>query len=276
MNIAALLIVTLFAFALAESEISSSSGSSEESTRIFNGFNSTRGQFSHQALLLISLEKHRSTVCGGSLISNHWILTAASCVYQIRSIEVHLGAFKTNHFREEGRIIRYAYPSSITVYPYYVSDLALNDIALLRLEEPVEFSDNIQPIALPKSGEYYHDAQAIASGFGLQNTTEVYAAPILQWAPFSTINNLRCAGFFNNIVSTMVLRPSILCAIGLRNASVCLGDGGGPLINRERVLIGITSFVSTSGCHLGYPSTFTRVTYFLEWIGEVTGIEPEM
>lgn len=53
------------------------------------------------------------------------------------------------------------------------------------------------------------------------------------------------------------------------------GDSGGPLtvtINGAEVEIGIVSFGSSRGCNLGYPSAFTRVTSYLEWISDRTGI----
>lgn len=257
------------------SEFVDQSRSTDESTRIFNGFNSSRGQFPHQAFLIISFNSgHR--VCGGSLISDRWVLTAAHCLNGTRSIEIHLGALKTYQFREQGRVIYYGYPSSVFIHPHFVAEIALHDIGLVQLEESVQFTDTVQPIALPKSGEYYHDIPTIASGFGLQNTDDEHVAQILQWAPFYTINNFKCAGFFSDVASIIVLRPSIICAVGIKDASICMGDGGNPLIDKHDVLIGISSFVSGRGCHLGYPSVFMRVTYYLDWIEKVTGLNTGM
>lgn len=55
--------------------------------------------------------------------------------------------------------------------------------------------------------------------------------------------------------------------------ATCQGDSGGPLVTKEGdKLIGITSFVSAYGCQVGGPAGFTRVTKYLEWIKEETGI----
>lgn len=52
------------------------------------------------------------------------------------------------------------------------------------------------------------------------------------------------------------------------------GDSGGPLVLKSdnRTLIGVTSFGHASGCDSGIPQAFTRVTSFLQWIGDNTGI----
>lgn len=147
--------------------------------------------------------------------------------------------------------------------------IVLNDIALIRLEEPIEFSDTIQPVELPSESSWFNGIQAVASGFGLQNTSAPSIAPVLQWAHLNTISNLECYRSFGFLVA----RTSVICAVGRQGESACNGDSGGPLITEDGVQIGLTSFGSGEGCHRGFPSVFTRVTRYLDWISEVTGIE---
>lgn len=239
----------------------------ELSTRIVNGHNSTRGQFPHQALIFLNLPEGRQDVCGGSLISTNWILTAGHCVDGVESFEVHLGALETRNFTERGRQIRRTNTS--VLHPYYWRPIVLNDIALIRLDTPVEFSDTIQAIDLPPRRNPFHGITAIASGFGLQNTSAPTIAPILQWANLNTIDNAQCYKSFGFLVA----RSSVICAVGTTGQSACNGDSGGPLITEDGIQIGLTSFGSGEGCHRGYPSVFTRVSYYLDWIAEVTGVE---
>lgn len=241
----------------------------ELATRIVNGFNSTRGQFPHQVLIFLNLPEGRQGVCGGSVISNDWILTAGHCVDGVESFEVHLGALETRNFTERGRQIRRTNTS--VLHPYYWRRIVLNDIALIRLDTPVEYSDTIQPIALPPRRNLFHGITAIASGFGLQNTSAPSIAPILQWANLDTIDNAQCYKSFGFLVA----RSSVICAVGTTGQSACNGDSGGPLITEDGVQIGLTSFGSGEGCHRGFPSVFTRVSYYLDWIAEVTGIESD-
>lgn len=238
----------------------------EQTTRIVNGHNSTRGQFPHQALLLLSIGEGQVGTCGGVLISAHHILTAAHCAVGVRSFEIHLGALVTRDRNETGRIVRTTNTSII--HPYYVPAITLNDIAILTLDEPVEFSDTIRPIRLPEAGNWFHGINAIASGFGLQNTSAPTIAPILQWTNLTTIDNLQCYRTFG----VLVARLSVLCAVGDERRSACNGDSGGPLITESGDLIGLVSFGSGEGCHHGHPVVFTRVTYFLDWILTNTGL----
>lgn len=236
-------------------------------TRIVNGQNSTRGQFPHQALLFLRVASGGQGVCGGSLISDRWILTAGHCVDGVVSFEVHLGALVTRDRNETGRVILQTNTSIL--HPYYWRPVVLNDIALIRLNEAVEFSETIQPVQLPSRHSWFHGINAVASGFGLQNTSAPSIAPILQWTNLTTIDNVQCYRTFG----VLVARPSVICAVGDERQSACNGDSGGPLITAEGIQIGLTSFGSGEGCHHGHPSVFTRVTHYLDWIREVTGLD---
>lgn len=70
------------------------------------------------------------------------------------------------------------------------------------------------------------------------------------------------------------MRDTTICAQGNERESVCNGDSGGPLVLKSdnRTLIGVTSFGHISGCDRGIPQGFSRVTSYLKWIEETTGI----
>lgn len=236
--------------------------------KIVNGFDGTRGQFPYQALLFWDRARGYS-YCGGSLISNQWILTAAHCVHRVNTpIEVHLGVWQRKNRTEEGLVIRKT--TLKIVHPQYYAPVLRNDIALLNLIDPVTFSDYIQPVQLPGNKSSFHGIEAITSGFGFLKTSMRYMPKILQWAPLLTITNEQCLDSFD---FDWVGRPSVLCAVGRHEQSTCFGDSGGPLVTEYGAQIGISSFVSEFGCNSGYPSAFTRVTYYVSWIRRVTGLD---
>lgn len=239
------------------------------STRVVGGHNSTRGQFPHQALIFLHYPGGRGT-CGGTLISSRWVLTAAHCTTNVETFEVHLGALYTHNFTEDGRIIRNS--SRAIVHPRYLHFGLFNDIALIDLIEPVDFSETIQPAQLPEERMNYHNLPAIISGFGVRNTTDRHIPEIMQWADLQTVSNAKCFAILGPR-GILVLRTMNICAVGADIQSGCYGDSGGPLTvaDDSRTVIGVVSFGDPSGCHYGQPSVFTRVSIYLDWIHNVTG-----
>lgn len=233
--------------------------------RIVNGQSSTRGQFPYYALLFINTAQGRGS-CGGNLISNRWILTAAHCVDGGDSFEVHLGALHVGNLTEPGRVI--VQTRTAFKHPLYVRQVVWNDIALIRLNEPVTFSDTIQPVRPPTYEFLPINTPLTAIGFGLQNTSATTLAPILQHATLNVLSHLECLRTF----PFLFLRRTVICTRGQQLESTCNGDSGGPLVifdaenPNNATLIGLTSFGSSEGCHLGHPSAFTRVYSYLRWI----------
>lgn len=143
-----------------------------------------------------------------------------------------------------------------------------SDIALIKLPEPVAFSDVIKPVKLACSSTHGMDVTVI--GNGLTNTTSKSLAPILQYTTLTTIRHLQCLKDF----PILLFRKTVICATGLQQRSSCRGDSGGPLVSTTgKALVGAVSFGSGLGCHLGSPQGYTNIPSYLSWIGEVTGIK---
>lgn len=243
-------------------------------SRIVNGFSSREGQFPFYVLLILSKvgDNDGAKVCGGSLISNKWILTAAHCVMDIKTVLVFFGLNEMSKINDK-TIKAFVEPKNIFIHEDFKAcdenDVGHDDIALIKLPQPIKFSETVQPIALPATCEIADYVQVIAIGNGYVNAT-YENAPILQWAPLTTFSLETCL----NIYKFVGPSNSILCAASMQKRSVCSADSGGPLIRRDdNTLIGIVSFARVDDCSAGWPQGFTRITFYYQWISKVTGLK---
>lgn len=191
----------------------------EFGTRIVQGRNATRGQFPYYVFLKLKLPQGNAA-CGGSLISDEWVVTAAHCLKSAYGGEAHLGSLRAADVNEEGRVIVSFTRRDIFVHPKYFQPIVLNDIGLIKLPKPVTFTDVIKPVNL--ACDSVKNADVIAIGNGLMNTTAKTIAPILQYTELETISMFRCLQSF----PFLVFRKSVLCVHGVQSKSACRGDSG--------------------------------------------------
>ncbi|XP_017075010.1 trypsin epsilon [Drosophila eugracilis] len=190
--------------------------------------------------------------CGGSVIDDHVVLTAAQCVKGIpaKNITVRVG---TPSINRGGEIIQV---TATVVHPNYKEwD---NDIALLWLESSA-LSDRVSKIEItnsePNEGEYPSNA-----GWG-ETGLEVYVMPkLLQKGVTKVKNRENC--------SEELIEPfgkEILCT-HYKDNDICPGDYGGPLVLANK-LVGIA--VQGHGCgHVNLPSLYVNVFHYRKWIDQ--------
>jgi len=144
-----------------------------------------------------------------------------------------------------------------------------NDISLIKTPS-VTFTVSINKISLPaiaSSYSTYAGQTAVASGWGRTSDSSIAVATNLQYAQFQVITNAVCQKTFGSSVVT----SGVICVESINKKSTCQGDSGGPLALNNR-LIGVTSFVSSKGCEKNAPAGFTRVTSYLDWIKNQSGV----
>nr|CAD7204779.1 unnamed protein product [Timema douglasi] len=253
--------------------------------RIIGGASAARGQFPWQAYLILG----GSGLCGGSIISSTWILTAAHCLQGFDTFSVTLGSTS----RAVAQIGSHTQVSRLAIiHAQYSGIFIRNDIGLIRLNHDVEFSgeylrtkgivlsyrenwrkDVITPVRLPswsQSANSFSGYPAIVSGFGLTVGGGSTASATLNYADVAIISNTVCSTTF-----PLNLRDSNICTSSTNGKSPCNGDSGGPLVILETdglyTEVGIVSF-GTRDCPVGSPAAFVRVTSFLDWISINTGL----
>lgn len=207
--------------------------------RIVQGQDAYRGQFPYYALLNMTV-MDGNAICGGVLISNEWILTAAHCLYDTLDGEIHLGSLRVANLSEEGRVLIEFDMDDRQIYPHYYPSMVWNDIGLIKMPKPVEFSEVIQPIKLACASNK-DSLDVIVVGNGHMSPEHQTIASILQWTTMKTISYRECLREF----PFLLFRKSVVCVRGEQKESACHGDSGGPLVDNIG-LIGLASFVSYS------------------------------
>ncbi|NXA43153.1 CEL2A elastase, partial [Eudromia elegans] len=237
------------------------------SGRVVGGENARPHSWPWQASLQYRFLGLWSHTCGGTLISDRWVLTAAHCISSGRTYRVVLGKQKLSAV-EAGSVT--VAVEKIIVHEDWDAELITNDIALVKLAKAVEESESVQAACLPPAGLLLPQGYpCYVTGWGFIRTNGP-SASVLQQALLPVVDEATCtqSDWWGSVVTS-----KMVCAGGDGIVSGCSGDSGGPL-NCQRdglwEVDGIVSFGSSLGCNtLHKPTVFTRVSAYIDWINEV-------
>ncbi|XP_028840376.1 transmembrane protease serine 2 isoform X2 [Denticeps clupeoides] len=230
-------------------------------TRIVGGDVAGRGAWPWQ----VSLHNRFQHLCGGSIITPYWIITAAHCFHkESRPSEwtVHAGSLNLDEMSYSmGRSVK-----QVIRHNLFNSDTNDYDIALMQLNNPLRFSDTVRPVCLPNSGlSLTATTPCHISGWGATYYGGS-ASRSLREAEVSLIDSSVCN---SRLVYNGQITRNMICAGQLQGGvDACQGDSGGPLVTEQNGLwwlVGDTSW--GEGCAVrNKPGVYGNVTYFLNWI----------
>jgi len=254
--------------------------------RIVNGVDGDVVNTPWQVFLLICDNNGGCYNCGGSIISDEWVLTAGHCVDVGSSgVQYIITFFGISEIAQPLNLNPYRAASTYVIHSNYQVGGVFNDIAVIKQQVPFDFGPNSFPVCLPKSDMCLTEKYKVkATGWG--KLVEGGSSPSKMQEIEQYIEKYGdCDWFMSNAFGNPFghyLTLHEICAGGrmLPGDNVwkdtCQGDSGGPLSymdgNNVGTVMGVVSW--GIGCaRPGYPGMYTRVTNYLDWIYTNTQIK---
>lgn len=237
------------------------------------------GEYPWQAAILKKEGIDNVYVCGGTLIDDRHVLTAAHCVkgYDAIELRVRVGEWDVNSDTEFYTHVE-SDVNGVFVNPDFYSGNLINDIAVVRMTVPVDFVKNphVSPVCLPARSQDFTGRRCWITGWGKDGFGEEgQYQSILKETDLLVIPPGECQARLRQtrLGPSYRLHPGMLCAGGELGKDACKGDGGGPLACEDASgrfqLAGIVSWGIGCG-QAGIPGVYVNVAYYIDWIAQIT------
>jgi len=240
------------------------------STRVIAGTTARRGAWPWQILMMFDGRPG----CGGSLVSPNWVVTAAHCVYgregNPSSFSIRVG--EHNWDERTGSEVDIQI-QQVVRHPSYNPRTFENDVALLKLSQPAQFNQYVQPVCLPSS-EVQPGTQCVLTGWGkIRHPGQM--THVLQQVNLPVVSNSECDALNWRSIHIHV-RESMICGGdgGQTRRGGCHGDSGGPFVcnvgGKWELHGAVSHGSSTCDSYKSY-TVFSRISYLKGWIESQIG-----
>ncbi|XP_066995226.2 CLIP domain-containing serine protease B4 [Anabrus simplex] len=253
-------------------------------SKIFGGKETGLLEFPWMALIGYLIRGEIGFHCGGSLVNERYVLTAAHCVTSLPNgfvlASVRLGEHNLDEEMDCDLETRVCAPGPLNFdveegvpHPQYSKKVMKNDIAIIRLKGRVPFSQSVvRPICLPVGLRHQNrnlDQEfLVVAGWGV--TENGTSSPVQLKVNVPVVPLAKCSVIYQKIVQ---IGPSQLCAGGEKGKDSCNGDSGGPLFflglvgeEQKAVQYGVVSFGPKYCGTENMPGIYTRVGHYMDWI----------
>ncbi|XP_034165645.2 serine protease 27 [Pangasianodon hypophthalmus] len=237
-------------------------------TRIVGGSEARDGAWPWQVDIQMGTSGH---VCGGSIISSDWVLSAAHCFpnpSDVSSYHLYMGRYQldgTNQFETSREVKR------VVVAHGYSTPQEGRDVALVELSSPLAWTSHIQPVCLPNADfQFYAGTMCYVTGWGdTQEGVSLSGVGTLREVGVPIIDQDSCNSMYQmdsyNLDKVSILSDMICAGYQEGGKDSCQGDSGGPLVcsvgNGTWIQAGVVSF--GLGCaQKNRPGVYARVSSF--------------
>ncbi|XP_021500468.1 brain-specific serine protease 4-like [Meriones unguiculatus] len=266
-----MLLASTAAFRAANIPGSPDCGKPQQLNRVVGGEDSTDAQWPW----IVSILKNGTHHCAGSLLTNRWVVTAAHCfrssVDKPFLFSILLGAWQLENPGPRSQKVGVAW---VLPHPRYSQEGTRADIALVRLEHSIKFSERILPICLPDSSvQLPPNTDCWIAGWGsIRDGVPLPRPQILQKLKVPIIDSELCKRLYWRGAGQEAITEDMLCAGYLEGErDACLGDSGGPLmcqVDGAWLLTGIISW--GEGCaERNRPGVYTSLLAHRFWVQRI-------
>ncbi|XP_028259496.1 granzyme B-like [Parambassis ranga] len=183
--------------------------------------------------------------CGGFLLNEDFVMTAAHCIAETYEVFLGLHDFSKERKTAQRIPVEQAFPHND-----YKPDALIHDVMLLKLQSKAIFSDNVKPIALASQDDPVPKTCQIA-GWGRTNRSDQYMSPKLMEANVTLTDNKKCE------------LENAYCSEG--DVGQGKGDSGGPLVCYGKAY-GVVSSTFTPNSGGPYIHRFAKIPDYRKWI----------
>nr|XP_015833214.1 PREDICTED: trypsin-1 isoform X1 [Tribolium castaneum] len=250
--------------------------------KIVGGTNADKGEFPW----LVSITRRGGHFCGGTLISNRFILTAGHCLCTGIGTDTvkptHIKVTIAQHDLTNKSSDAYEMTlKAISIHPDYTCGKVKDDIAILELDNKLVWSDSVSPACLAASSDEddyrpIDGLPAVVAGWGWTNedSSKGGRAKILQKAKVNVIRTEKCRQWFQSQGKKTKIQNTQICA-GHEQGGIdaCWADSGGPLMIEtgavdQMMVVGVVS--TGIGCARPFlPGLYTRISEYIPWVREI-------
>ncbi|XP_076341053.1 ovochymase-2-like [Tachypleus tridentatus] len=243
--------------------------------RVIGGRDSEPGEWCWQVALISAQNQY---LCGGALIGNQWVLTAAHCVSNLVKtrdyIYVRVGDFDLSRQVENPGAETHRVDTTY-IHHNFNSQTLDNDIALLKLKIEARLNDDTCLVCLPARGVVGQSGKwCTVTGYGYRDEAGPISLKVRE-VEVPIVADQECTSKINAVSEKVFILPaSSFCAGGEKEHDACRGDGGGPLVCEADGYYELTGLVSWGfGCgRKDVPGVYVNVSSFVGWINQIISV----